>query len=219
MSKTPFQFPIRAGDIEEFCHPDPDHVLGKPYMIAGELTAGNGYFAIKAARGLWMDSDFTPAPAEAIERFSNLPWHSFPDPKSLEWRNLDDVRGDIYRFATIKPWTEQHKPTPTPIWKVGASHLVRLSHLQMIARLPGCRVYCGLNARFSPLFFTFNGGSLIVPLQKNLTTSSWQIFAPIYDPMTGKREERRAPAKFNFALPPTPEPPIDGWPPVEIDEP
>jgi hypothetical protein len=218
MSKTPFLFPLRAGDIACFCHPDPTHDLAQPHFIDGDLSAGNGYLAIKATRGLWLESDFTPAPYEAKERISNLPWHNVPEADHPEWRKLDDIRGILYQYGSIHPWTDKHKPTPSPVWRVAQQHLIRLSHLQLIARLPAAQIYCGHLTATSPAFVRFNGGSLIIPLNRSLQAYSRDIFAPSYDVFTGERKTRYVPPKTSYVPKPIPEPAIEDWPPTDTTE-
>jgi len=104
MSKAPFRFPIAAGDIMTFCHPSPASGLDQPHFVDGDLHAGNGHIAVRARRGLWMESDYQKPDHDFTARLSNLPWHSFPDLDSNEWRNLDDVRGDIYARGVIGVW-------------------------------------------------------------------------------------------------------------------
>lgn len=215
MSKTPFLFPLRAGDIALFCHPDPSNVLSAPYYIDGDLSAGNGYLAIKATRGLWMESDYIPAPQEAVDRISNLPWHSIPDKDHPEWRRLDDVSGTIYHRATIQPWNDKHRVTPSPVWKVGGEHNIRLSHLQLIARLPNARIYCGHATRSEPAYVLFNGGSVIIPRDKRLEVHSWEIFAPSYHCLTGDLLRPSAGVKPSYVPKPVPEQPVDDWPPAD----
>lgn len=217
MSKAPFLFPIRAGDIALLCHPDPTHPLAAPHFIDGDLTAGNGYFATKARRGLWLESDFTPAEYEAKERLSNLPWHNVPETDHPDWQSLDDIRGMLYRFGWINPWTDKHRPAPCPIWKLGHS-LIRLSHLQLIARLPKAQVYAGHLTVTCPAFFRFNDGYGIIPQDRSLKAYSREIFAPQYDMFTGALKERTAPRQSSYTPKPVPEQPIDNWPPIDQSE-
>lgn len=184
--KTPFRFPLLAGDVASFCHPSPMHELHEPHILDGDLVAGNGFLAIKAARGRWMASDFTPAAEGFICRLARLPWGTFP-PDDGEWRALDDVRGHLFRFATHSVWRDNHTLAPSPVWEIGGQHNIRLSHLQHLSRLPQCEVYAGAQCRDSPAYFRYNGGRVIVPTDQRLTTHSFSIFAPRYDIFTGQR--------------------------------
>lgn len=215
-SKAPFLFPVRAGDISLFCHPSPASPLHLPHYIGGSLTAGNGHIAIRAERGQWTESDFTPAPENAAQRLSALPWHRFP-PESPEWRPLDDIRGLLYAHAPIAPFTDRHRVAPCPVWQIADHHLARLSHLQLLARLPRVRVYAGPAAREDPLFFRYNGGIAIMPRDKRLTTHSRRIFIPARDCLTGHRRDR--PSQPTGANTRPPKSHLPGWPPPEpIDD-
>jgi hypothetical protein len=187
--KAPFPFPLTVGDIECFTHPAEDHAFHRPHIIDGALCAGNGHIAIRAERGRWMASDFTTPPTEFLERFARLPWGAIHG-DSPEWRRMDDVRGTIYRYASIGIWTEKKKRSPSPVVEIGKFHLIRLSHLQLIARLPRCEVYAGPVTRHDPLFFRYNGGTVIVPIDRGLTTASFGIFAPSLDILTHERNAR-----------------------------
>lgn len=216
MSKAPFPFPLRAGDIAEFCHPSPDSGLDRPHFLDGDLHAGNGHIAIRARRGLWLENDFDKPSYEFMERLSNLPWGSFPDSASPEWRALDDVRGHIYKRAVISPFNEQGKRQPSPIWTIAGAQYIRLSHLQLLARLPGAKVYAGPLTRFSPIYITFNGGTVLVPRDEAIIKpASFNIFAPGFDIFDGSRKARSAPVKTSYVPKPIPDQPIEDWPPAE----
>lgn len=206
-TKAPFAFPLLAGDIAEFCHPSPASPLHLAHFHDGELTAGNGHIAIRAARGRWMASDFTPPPPEFTKRLASLPWHRFPAP-SPEWRALDDIRGAIYAHAAIAPWTgSRHSPTPCPVWRIGGHHRIRLSHLQLLARLPRAEIYAGTAREPDPIFIRYNGGTAILPHNHALNSHSRDIFAPQYHPLDGYRIERSANARPSFSNH------LKNWPP------
>jgi hypothetical protein len=217
--KAPFGFPHGIGTLEAFCHPSAANALAHPLPLAdGEMGAANGYLAIRIERGRWMPEDF-PLLAEdaALARFLALPWGAAPDAQSAEWRALDDVRGDIYRNAPISPWTDKHKPTPCPVWKVGGGFLARLSHLQLLARLPRIEIYAGEMSAARPLYFRFTAGRGMIAQDRRLTTHSRELFKPAYHPLHGHRIARHAPAKpgnFLNQPAPVPEQPIDDWPPA-----
>lgn len=188
--KTPFRFPLLAGDIATFCHPDPNHDLHEPHILDGALVAANGYIAVRADRGRWMASDFTPPTKAFTDRISPLAWGAFP-PDSAEWRAIDDVRGQLFRFAPIGMWIERnHRIAPSPVWQVGGQHLIRLSHLQALSRLPRCEVHAGSQSHGTPCYFRFNGGIAIVPPDPRLAVHSFSIFAPSYHPLEGHRIAR-----------------------------
>lgn len=187
--KTPFRFPLTVGDIELFTHPREDHTFRRPHFIDGALCAGNGHIAIRSTSGRWMASDFTPAPSEFLQRFSSLPWGAIHG-ESPEWRAMDDVRAMVYRYGSVGIWTDKLKRGPSPVVEIGKHHLIRLSHLQLISCLPRCEVYAGPVTRHDPLFFRYNGGTVIVPIDRGLTTASFGIFAPSLDLFTQERIAR-----------------------------
>lgn len=219
MSKAPFLFPIRAGDIALFTHPDPEHLLHSTHFLDGDLTAGNGYIAIRAHRGLWAENDFPPASYDFRERLGNLPWHSIPPATSPEWRSLDDIRGDIYARAIIHPWTNKHRPTPSPVWRIGTHHRIRLSHLQLLARLPRAQVYAGTALREEPLYIRFNGGIALMPPNRRLETQSREIFPAQFDRLQGYRKERTAPLPWTEQNKPDHrQSHLKDWPPIDTSE-
>jgi hypothetical protein len=208
--KSGFPSPLQIGVLEYFCHPAPGHVLAAPAHYDGQALAGNGYMALRVDRGLWTARDFEEAPAGFLTRFLALPWRDVSGLPAGEWRALDDVRGNLYRYAPIRPWTDKHRCAPTPVWRVGRSFLARLSHLQMLARLPRCEVYAGPADREEPLRFRFAGGHGMLARDKRLEESSGAIFAPRYDVLGGERmaRETRRPQglgdKFKNWPPPEP---------------
>jgi hypothetical protein len=217
-SKAPFTFPLLAGDIALFCHPSAASPFHLPHFLDGDLTAGNHHIAIRARRGRWMECDFSPPPDGFKERLGNLPWHRFPD-DGPEWRPLDDIRGLLYAHAPINPWKADFTPSPSPVWRIGHHHRVRLSHLQLLARLPRCMVYAGPSMRPDPLFIRFNAGTAIMPPNGKLTTHSREIFAPAYDCLTKERRDRSNPTgRSPWVKPLPPEQPVDNWPPLEPDD-
>ena len=145
-TKAPMRFPLTEGDIALFCHPAEGHPYHRPHMIEGNLHAGNGHIAIRATSGRWMESDFQPAPEPFKTRIGGLPWGAI-HADSPEWRSLDEVRGTIYKYAPITIWTDKGKRAPSPVVSIGGHHLIRLSHLQLIARLPRCEAYAGAVTR------------------------------------------------------------------------
>lgn len=208
-SKAPFTFPLLAGDIAEFCHPSPESPFHRAHFRDGDLTAGNGFIAIRAMRGRWIESDFTPAPDGFGDRMGTLPWHRIPPP-SPEWRDLDEIRGIIYASAPLDPWTPDHKssPSPSPVWRIAHHHRIRLSHIQLLARLPRCKVFCGHSMKDDPLFISFSSGCALMPPDRRLETQSREIFVPQYDCLTKQRRDRYAtqPRFPNTVL---------NWPPPE----
>jgi hypothetical protein len=165
--KAPFTFPITLSAMENFRHPDPANIRHGLHMDGDALVSMNGYIILRASRGYWLATDFPPAPPEFAVKASSLPWNAFP-PDGDGWRRLDDKRGDLYARAPISMFTDKHKPTPSPVWRVGGLHMIRLSHLQQLARLPRCEVFT-TGTRDDFAFFRFNGGLAIVPRDKRLS--------------------------------------------------
>jgi hypothetical protein len=175
-SKAPFPFPLQLGALDLFCHPtDPDFMA--PMWKDAQALVGCGWIALRVDRGYWDASDFEPASAAFLARFETLPWSRFtgiPD----EWQRLDDIRGRLYRHAPVYPWTAKGKCAPSRVWRVGETFLGRLSHLQLIARLPRCEVHLGVMGREAPLLFRFNGGLGMLAADKNLTEAGFSVFQP-----------------------------------------
>ena len=211
--KAPFQFPLLAGDLAIFCHPA-DKDLAHPFTIDGDVIAANRYLALRAYRGRWLTSDF-PQPSEATaQRILSLPWGTFPDQQSAEWRDLDDVRGILYSYPLLPIWTE-NRLTPSPIARISGLHLVRLSFLQQLARLPRAALYCADVSAGSPLYVRWNGGIGIIPKDKKLTISSLNIFKPqrLVNGTGRVTRSNPLPNMIDRRDPMPPEQPIDNWPP------
>jgi hypothetical protein len=186
--KTPFPNPLTEDVLGAFCHPIPTHALARPVRIGAEIIAGNGYVCLRAHRGRWFDEEFPEATAEQQARIEALFWGKFDTLDPQCWEALDDVRGELYRHSPIAIWAiDKHgptgKPSPTPIWKSGTCAPVRLSLLQLIARLPRCEVFTGSQDPSHPLFFRCTGARGIIAADPRLTTTSWKIFQPRFDQM------------------------------------
>ena len=154
--KHSFPNPMPIEALLAFCHPWDGHLLSQPRRGDGEVLAANGYIAIRAKKGWWLESDFQPAGEEYRKRFDKLPWARF-ERLGDHWRPLDNVRGDLFRSGKIEPWL-RHRPAPTPLWLFNSRLRVRLSHLQLVAMLPRCEAFTGTDDRDDPLFFRFTGG-------------------------------------------------------------
>jgi hypothetical protein len=205
-----FPYPLQMGSLEAFCHPDERSGLDRPYWHDGEAVAVNGFVVVRANRGLWTEADFEAMPAGVVERLGKLPWGSmkWAVADDLQWRPLADA--NLFRFGGIEPWLKG-KVAPTRVVRVNEIHLVRLSFLQLVARLPRCEVYLGVT---DTLLFRFSGGMGMLVKDPKLTEAGFSVFLPPRDCFDGGRVTRQKPLNWNFGTPPPPEPEIDGWPPV-----
>ncbi len=156
--KAPFPNPLALSSLDDLCHPSRNHRYARPVWRAGEVLAANGYLACRIHRGLWLETDFEPVPPEVPAAIMALPWRDdLPD----EWRHLDDLRGDLYARAPIAPFTSAGRASPSPVWEIAGAR-ARLSHLQLIARLPGCHLHLGRPSPVAPIHFRFAGGRGII---------------------------------------------------------
>jgi hypothetical protein len=184
--KNKFPYPLPLDALLEFRHPLDWHGLHRPMMHAGEVIAANGYVAVRATRGYWLDSDFPPATAEYLGRIGKLPWGRFPL-MDADWREVDGQRGKIFKTARISPWLRD-KPAPSPVWLVGGLTRVRLSWLQLVAMLPRCEIYAGPANRDDGMFFRFSGGIGMIARDPRFdaTPHDGQLFPPATDMWTGQ---------------------------------
>jgi hypothetical protein len=191
--KTLFPNPLDEATLAAFCHPSPRHPFHKPVLSDGDVLAANGYVALRAHRGRWLDSDFDgPTPAQTL-RLDRLAWSAFDTLRSNCWDATDDQKGMIFRSGPIGFWAVDEdssatgKPSPTPIWKVGSAAPVRLSLLQLIARLPRCEVFTGPQAPNQPLYFRCTGARGIIAVDARLELTSCHLFAHLsYDAMSDR---------------------------------
>lgn len=216
MSVSFFPYPLELEHLAEFCHPSESHQLFRPAFHDGKALAGNEYIMIRADRGRWLPSDFDQPSADFLTRFMV---DLCPAKDSDEWRSIDDIKGSLYRFGVRGMWLKG-KCAPSPVWRVGSAFLARLSHLQMIGRLPRCEIIPPRGRQYDaePLYFRFNGGVGILAHDPKLTESSFSVFAPRYCPVGGHEMKRSKPLNWNFGTPPPPEPPLDDWPPAEVSD-
>ena len=216
MSAQVFSYPLKFSTLKEFCHPQPGHVFERPAILDGEALAGNGYILLRAKRGHWLECDFYSPHSRFISRFVKAPWRDL-DNKD-DWRPLDAIRPQLFHFGIVPAFIDW-KRAPSPVWHVGGVFLARLSHLQLIARLPGCEVLPpkGRALDAEPLHFRFHGGRGMIAHDPLLELSSYRVFAPQYCPLDKQEIRRFKPLNWNFGTPPPPEPPIDNWPPVVED--
>lgn len=226
-SKTKIPYPLQLGALEAFAHPAPGNVFSIPmWGEDGSALVANGFIGLEVSRGLWLKSDFPPASSEYLQRFRALEWQRFRTLTEVDWQPLEDIRGDLYRQAPLAPWTDKHRCAPSPVWRVNGVFLCRLSHLQMIARLPRCEVYLGPMGAASPLLFRFSGGRGMLAADSRLQLSSWEVFTPRRHE-DGSLVERSAPIRNPYGaagsppetgfFAPVADPGAPDWPPGEME--
>ncbi len=204
--KLDFPYPLPEAALEEFCHPAAVLPFARPVRVESEIVAGNGYVMVRCHRGRWLDSEFPPASPELLARLGRIPWARYQLIPDFSWRDLAEVRGLIDRRGNLGFWKSgTARVNPSPVWRVG-SVMVRLSLLQLIARLPRVAVAWTGDAD-SPLWFRFAGGRGAIAHDRRLTLASFEIFQPVRDVLTGLEVRRDTRAKPSFSLP--------GWPPVD----
>lgn len=205
----PYPLPLHA--LDDFRHPAEWHLFHHSRLHAGEVLAGNGYVALRATKGAWLDSDHQPATAEYLGRFSKLPWARWGQLVD-DWRPLDAHRGRIFERAQHGLWLDG-RLAPSPVWAVNEIR-VRLSLLQVVARLPRAEVYCGSWNADDPLWFRFSGGIGLIARDARLTMHSFEIYGPARDSWNGERlrPQKQAAVRFRGAGS------MANWPPAEPTE-
>jgi len=164
--KSDFPYPLQVGTLEEFTHPAEAHAYHHP-LPAGTVTyAANGYVALRCHSGMWTASDFPVPAADALARLQALPWHVFDKvDDQCEWRPLDDIKPLLLRYGSIHPWMKG-RPAPSPVVMVAEKWRIRLSHLQLISRLPKAEILIGPAYHIA---FRFSGGTGLVPWDEKIS--------------------------------------------------
>jgi hypothetical protein len=211
-----FRYPLQLGVLDEFCHPVAGHLLARPVYHEGQVLVSNGYILLRIDRGLWMPSDFLDAPEGFVERFLSRPWR--PQYQiGGEWRTMDEIRPRLYRHDVKHggrgPWYPVKE-----VWQLGSAFMARRSHLQRIGRLPRVEVVLpqGQTRDLEPLRFRFAGGSGMLVADPRLTEASVLVMQRRFA-HDNYEITRRATPPPNFDKPPAEEPPLEGWPPAEVD--
>lgn len=154
MPRHDFPHPLTTDVPANFCHPTRPG-LTQPFHHDGNVYAGNGYIAIRCYQGLWLPNDFPSAAADTLARFQALPWEKFAG-FTTALKSLHDLKPQLYRFREYPLWdTSNQKPAKAPIVLLAETWLIRLSHLQIISRLPRAELLGGIEGA---LAFRFAGG-------------------------------------------------------------
>ena len=204
-----YPYPLPADALAEFLPPSAWHVLGRACRHEGEILAGNGYVALRAARGAWLDHEFPEAGGEFVARFGKLPWGRWPAGKDEEWRLMAERGAELATTGEVGLWLKG-KLAPSPVWLVNDKR-VRLSLLQLVARLPRAEVFTGRQDADDPVWVRFSGGRVALAMDKRLTMFSREIFQPYRDGWTGERVER--PGKFLGV-----KSHLKDWPPADFSD-
>lgn len=211
-TKAPLLYPLRIGDPELYVHPHPCSTFYHPYRCpsTGDILVANGYLALRIQRGLWHPSDYPPATSTFLERFLSLPWHYHQHAKD-DWRNVDDIRGDIYRSAPVQVWQKNRRLHPSPVWQIGTTR-ARLSLLQLLARLPRLQINPSIREP-APIPFRFNPGEGLIAYDPRLQTHSHSIYPAHRDLLGGHELPHRTtpPPKFNASH-------LANWPPTDTTD-
>lgn len=182
---TPFPYPLPLDALRAFTHRRPDHPLHNVWRYGDGLAACNGWAAIRCNRGMWLDKDHPEATGETLRRLDALPWkHHSTLPATLGWIPLDDHRGRIMSRPLSLWQDKESKLSPSPIWLIAASARVRLSLLQLVARLPRAEIHPP-GSPSSPMAFRFSGGTgFLAPMPEALF--SYHLCLPRRDPLSGE---------------------------------
>lgn len=214
--RAAFPFPLPESALGEFCHPAAGHALARPMRRSGEILVGNGYLAMIARKGNWIDAEFPEATPEFMARLEKLRWGRLFEvmAHSEAWDALDRMRGTLGRHGPLEVWNAG-RIHACPIWRVRDA-LVRLSMLQLVARLPRAEVYTGQQALPEDgMMFRFSGGCGIVARDARLTHGTFEIFQPRADVFeSGRVMERSRGKSVGFAWGGS----MANWPPVDETE-
>lgn len=173
-----FGYPLKLEDVRNFCHPNPKHTFGNPWLHDGKIWVANGYVCLQI--DTWLD--VSEPNADAVRRANDLPWHTV-----TEWNeddkntgNLDDRRGGLFQFGEQSMW----KKNGAGLWQANLKNLVAVGHygivlpvpvLQMIAKLPRAKVRIS-GGGCNHLPFSFSGGRGMAAAVPYAVFPKYQIF-------------------------------------------
>jgi hypothetical protein len=184
----PYPFPLPESALRDFCHPRKSDILSKPWRDGRNLFAANGHIALRASRGAWIDDEFDDIPQDVNERLQALPWSRLEDRlHDKNWKLLDNVANMLFRYPQRPLFYQSNGKTlvnPCPTWMLGNT-LVKLSVIQMVARLPRAEAFIKHGQRNGPIYIRYSGGVGIIAGNPNLKEHSIQLYAPKYDPLGG----------------------------------
>jgi hypothetical protein len=215
-------YPLPAEALLDYCRPVAGHPFAAPLRHAGAILAANGYLALRATRGGWLDDDYAEASPEAAARLARLPWarleHLCQQP---EWRRLSELGSELAARGALRLWAADGGLAPSPVWAVADAGRIRLSVLQLIARLPRAELWTGGGGVLEPVFFRFSGGAGIVPLEERLSRPGLRparrIFAPERDAL-GTIVRAPRPTEAQARAYTGPRTLLPNWPPAEPEE-
>lgn len=188
--KNAWHYPLPLKALDEYCHPSASSVFHTPrhHRPDTETLAGNGYLAIRVERGGWTGQELEAADEQFLRRFDKIPWGRWKYLDQSRWVSLDQYRSSIYKRGQIGPFLSRKGGTylmNSPVWMVNLVK-VRLSLLQIVAKLPRPEIYAGSIDSDSPLWFRFNGGRGAIARDKRLQKWSREILKPKFDRLDGK---------------------------------
>ena len=177
-SRRGFFYPLPVEALAYFVRPGAGHPLSLPFRDChGNIVTWNGALGVRI-RSVLPDIELSEVPFEAVE--NSLPWPEEEEAEDAErWRLLDDVSGAIWRFPPKAVWIELARGEITgnvlSSVQVGAGAVVPLALLQLVSRLPRCRV-CIDNQADGPLRFIWNGGEAVIRAIRDLPSPAFGIF-------------------------------------------
>lgn len=180
---TPFPYPLSLDALRSFCHPRHDHPFHAPLRHGDGLAACNGYIALRANRGQWLDREHPEATGDALRRLDAVPWASHSTLPGPGWIPLDDHRGRLLS-RPIAVWDDKGNLNPSPVWLIASTVRVRLSLLILLSRLPRAEIHPPATSS-RPLAFRFSGGIGFLSSLSPETPFSFHLCPPRRDPLTG----------------------------------